>query len=229
MIYFVQAGLNGPIKIGSSKKPLNRLSVMNVVWYEELYLRGLMPGWTHAEYDIHERFAKDRIRGEWFHPSDHLLQFIASLPDHPRMREWRQSPEKRRVCKRPAWSVDEIDRLSAGNERCRQVLWEVHEDILLLLDGTWDERQPPHRFKAQRMRLMRRFAVQACKRWRYVIKRADEKPFRDKLRERQMHLVKLREWRRTGEEPADVPGSKYTMVDDGQPEPTNNLMETEPC
>lgn len=74
--YAIQAGENGPIKIGVAKTPWERLKTLQTGNHEEL--RGLaawrvLP-WEEAE--IHEEFGYARIRGEWFRPVPELVEFV---------------------------------------------------------------------------------------------------------------------------------------------------------
>jgi hypothetical protein len=81
MIYFIQAGNNGPIKIGIAKNPSKRLSQLQVGATEELRLLGVMNGTEQHENDIHHQFAVHRVRGEWFSPTPELLTYIATQSD----------------------------------------------------------------------------------------------------------------------------------------------------
>lgn len=78
-IYFVQAGENGPIKIGRADDVYARLDNLQTGNAEELRLLVHVDGDRALEGTLHTHFDKDRIRGEWFRPSPELLQFIAKL------------------------------------------------------------------------------------------------------------------------------------------------------
>ncbi len=57
MIYFIQAGKNGPIKIGKSENPKERLSQLQTANYQKLILLWILPendAWT--EDSVHEMF-----------------------------------------------------------------------------------------------------------------------------------------------------------------------------
>jgi hypothetical protein len=68
-IYFLQAGTDGPIKIGRAQDPIRRAGALNVGSPIELVLLGAMPSDRAAvdERKIHRRLAPHRVRGEWFH------------------------------------------------------------------------------------------------------------------------------------------------------------------
>ncbi len=77
MIYFIQHGVEGPIKIGyTNAKPSHRLSQFQAGNPVKLNLVGTMPGGESEEKELHRKFMIYRERGEWFHPSEELTQFI---------------------------------------------------------------------------------------------------------------------------------------------------------
>lgn len=79
MIYFIQAGENGPIKIGyTEKSPYKRLNSLQVGNHEELTLIAIMPGGERSESELHKRFEYAHKRGEWFYPTLRLIRFINS-------------------------------------------------------------------------------------------------------------------------------------------------------
>src|SRR5437660_918416 len=78
LAYFIQAGNSGPIKIGwTSGDPIRRLMIFQVGNAEELRLIGRMAGVLDDEGELHARFKRERLRGEWFSPTPALLEFIA--------------------------------------------------------------------------------------------------------------------------------------------------------
>ena len=76
MIYFVQCGKNGPIKIGCTGNVEERIAQMQTCCPYELRLLWQIQGDKNDEAEIHERWKHERIRGEWFRPSRKLLVFI---------------------------------------------------------------------------------------------------------------------------------------------------------
>jgi len=77
MIYFIQMGSNGPIKIGQANKPNRRLAELQTASPYKLYL--LTTTRDYQEKRLHGRFAHLRLEGEWFTPESDLLDFITSL------------------------------------------------------------------------------------------------------------------------------------------------------
>lgn len=76
-MYFIRAGDKGPIKIGSSNTPLNRLRELQTGHSEDLHLLGvILAGSSVEEKLLHKKFQYLRQRGEWFIPAEPLLEFI---------------------------------------------------------------------------------------------------------------------------------------------------------
>ena len=97
MIYFIQIDNDGPIKIGISSDPIERMRQLQVSMPYDLHLLGVMNILEKSDvtYDpanesiiktsdsdrsielaLHDRFNSHRIRGEWFHSNEELLTFI---------------------------------------------------------------------------------------------------------------------------------------------------------
>lgn len=80
-VYFIQAGLRGPIKIGWSSNVKQRMTSAQVDNHEELRLRVTAPGGPQIEARLHVVFNAAWIRGEWFHPVPELLELIEALEE----------------------------------------------------------------------------------------------------------------------------------------------------
>lgn len=76
MIYFIRGEESGNIKIGYSIHPGKRRKDLQTAHYEDLEVIGLLHGSPSLEAELHERFGKYRIRGEWYEPGKRLLAFI---------------------------------------------------------------------------------------------------------------------------------------------------------
>lgn len=72
-VYFIQAGEDGPIKIGTSKNPLARMKSLQSATAETLVLLGTIKGGHQVERKWHNDHKTHRISGEWFHPHSDLL------------------------------------------------------------------------------------------------------------------------------------------------------------
>lgn len=76
MIYFVQAGPKGPIKIGVSDYPEQRVRDLSIGIPHALIPLGIMQGEEDDETDLHIKFSPHHFRGEWFQDCDELRDFI---------------------------------------------------------------------------------------------------------------------------------------------------------
>jgi hypothetical protein len=72
--YFVQAGGDGPIKIGSTNNLVVRLRTLCAMSPVPLKLLRIVP--SDVEEACHVRFGAFRLHGEWFAPSIVILEFI---------------------------------------------------------------------------------------------------------------------------------------------------------
>lgn len=81
-LYFIQAGDNGPIKIGVSSRVETRLRSLQTAHYEKLTCikktaTKIDP--YKIEKEIHRIFSRFRINGEWYSPDKYLTFFISSI------------------------------------------------------------------------------------------------------------------------------------------------------
>ena len=77
MIYFVQAGVDGPIKIGhSTRVPRRRLAEVQTGCPQVLKLLLTMSGDKKLERKMHALFGHAHLHGEWFNPTAQLVEFI---------------------------------------------------------------------------------------------------------------------------------------------------------
>lgn len=94
MIYFIQEGTQGPIKIGyTSRCPVKRMSYIQSSNPRKLRLVGVINNATEVtEKSLHDMFENENIRGEWFHASTVLIDYINKnssqhIPYKPKRRE----------------------------------------------------------------------------------------------------------------------------------------------
>lgn len=74
MVYFITDKKN--IKIGYSKNPNKRIKQLNTGNAKKLILIGYVNGDKNKEKELHCQFSQDRLNGEWFSPSNEILDFI---------------------------------------------------------------------------------------------------------------------------------------------------------
>ena len=101
-VYFIQNGVGGPIKIGVTNNPLNRLRALQTgsPWPYILLgvvsdQSGLPSSARYYEQWLHKKFARFRLDGEWFDPVPEVLAFIKD----PHSDHW------------PRWSLVNIKKL----------------------------------------------------------------------------------------------------------------------
>lgn len=66
VVYFIQRGEDGPIKIGWTNNIDARQDELQIACAEPLFLRASLLGDSDLEKKVHRFFADHRIRGEWF-------------------------------------------------------------------------------------------------------------------------------------------------------------------
>lgn len=79
-VYFI-GGASGPIKIGFSCDPSQRLRTISKHHPEELSILGAVRGTPLLEFTIHQEWAPLRIRGEWFQRTPELERVIEEISD----------------------------------------------------------------------------------------------------------------------------------------------------
>jgi DNA-binding NtrC family response regulator len=82
-VYFLRSGTDGPIKIGWSRNIATRFVTLARESGHRLYFLGAVAGGSVEEHALHDRFAAQRLHGEWFEPSDELWAAIASAAAAP--------------------------------------------------------------------------------------------------------------------------------------------------
>ena len=77
MIYFIQSGKSGPIKIGyTSKNPKERLRSLQTASPKKLSLLGTIDGGIEDEKALHIKFKSSKATNEWFNPTDEVLSYL---------------------------------------------------------------------------------------------------------------------------------------------------------
>jgi len=76
VVYFIQAGIDGPIKVGVASDVAARVASLQVGCPFPLALLGTVPGGFSAERRLHSMFSEFRMQGEWFEPDWSVLNYI---------------------------------------------------------------------------------------------------------------------------------------------------------
>lgn len=77
-VYFARSG--NKVKIGVATKVNGRISTIQSGSPAKIELLACIPGGVEMERKMHMRFAKLRIRGEWFRYKGELMEYVQSLP-----------------------------------------------------------------------------------------------------------------------------------------------------
>lgn len=77
MLYAIQVGEDGPVKLGvTTRDPVPRLKDLQTSHHEQLHLRAAWDGDAVDERRLHRRFAGARLKGEWFTFTAQLQAFV---------------------------------------------------------------------------------------------------------------------------------------------------------
>lgn len=76
VVYFIQLGEGGPIKIGFTTNLDKRIKALQTASPDNLILLAAVEGSERTERGLHARFGEHRQRGEWFAPAPEILEYI---------------------------------------------------------------------------------------------------------------------------------------------------------
>jgi hypothetical protein len=82
-LYFIQSGTGGPIKIGYTKQLATRLKAIHRINAGSIRFLGAISGTRTDEKRFHQKYAPDRLHGEWFRLSPDLLLFLCGAGMKP--------------------------------------------------------------------------------------------------------------------------------------------------
>ena len=87
MVYFIQQGECGPIKIGQSHTPNDRLKRLRKTIKEKLSIILVVDGHFTSEYALHEYLKEYCIGGEWFKPTKEVYLTMVRVATDKKFRE----------------------------------------------------------------------------------------------------------------------------------------------
>lgn len=82
-LYFIQSGTGGPVKIGYTKQLATRLKAIHKMNGGSVRFLGALAGTLEDEKRFHEKYASDRLHGEWFRLSPEILLFLCGAGMKP--------------------------------------------------------------------------------------------------------------------------------------------------
>jgi hypothetical protein len=82
-VYFIGPRREGaPVKIGFSEHPEARLRDLQCAHFEELVIHAVIDGCRETELELHKRFERANVRGEWFMRTEEIEAIIASAEEY---------------------------------------------------------------------------------------------------------------------------------------------------
>jgi hypothetical protein len=78
-VYFIENELNKEIKIGVTSNIENRLKQISIMVNAPVTLLKYIDGNEQTEKELHNKFSKYRLHGEWFKPDKELILYILQL------------------------------------------------------------------------------------------------------------------------------------------------------
>lgn len=72
-VYFIQVGVDGPVKIGLSRNVKGRMRSLQTAHPQRLTLLGAVDGDAELEAALHAKLAAHRLSGEWFAPHPDVM------------------------------------------------------------------------------------------------------------------------------------------------------------
>ena len=82
MIYFIQQGEDGPVKIGYATVIEKRFRALQSASPYPLKVIGSMQGSVIDEKRMHLQFSKHRLQGEWFEPDLEIIKYASECDNN---------------------------------------------------------------------------------------------------------------------------------------------------
>lgn len=128
-VYFVQrADGIGPIKIGCSSEPEERISTFSLWSPYPLKMLAYVPGGFREENCLHWQFDEHRLHGEWFFPVPELLELVKYASKNGRLpgsQERDRTQEIRMLYDAGETLKDIGDKFGVSRQRIEQIAREI--------------------------------------------------------------------------------------------------------
>lgn len=79
VVYFIQMGEDGDIKIGTTANIHQRFRTLQTACHKPLRVLAMLRGGAELEEQMHRRFAHLRTHLEWFRPGEDLMEFLVKI------------------------------------------------------------------------------------------------------------------------------------------------------
>lgn len=130
LVYFFE--MADRVKIGWSRDPEKRLRQIQTSAPEPVYYTASFYGTRQTEAEIHERFARERLQGEWFHLSPRVSAFIRAFGGGKNRTQARQEAWARNLAETVLESLHAV-KLQRPEDRGDLLAGEIYDRIGRLL------------------------------------------------------------------------------------------------
>jgi len=93
-VYFIRAGSDGPVKIGTAANPTNRMRELQTGSSLPLHLLRVVDGNRETESAYHARFEQHAIHGEWFSYTPEMDSLVIPYRPSESKPEYKKPAEK---------------------------------------------------------------------------------------------------------------------------------------
>ena len=129
VVYFVQSGPRGPIKIGVAEDIKKRVATLQIGNPVPLVVMATVPGGFELERELHARFLCGRIAFEWFErDTPGLMETIEHVLRHGGIPALPPIQEPAPRCESCGWAA-EPELAERGERRCWQCLKDASQSI----------------------------------------------------------------------------------------------------
>lgn len=103
VVYFIQVGSDGPIKVGFTTNIEKRILGIRHGLPESAQLLATIPGGKKLEKAIHRGLSEYRMRGEWFRPAKEVLglSIVAKKLGRPSVERWIEQKQQQVILRLP--------------------------------------------------------------------------------------------------------------------------------
>ena len=150
-VYIIAYGKRQFVKIGTTTKPKQRLANLRATSTEELHVLATFPGGREFERRLHELFAEQRARNEFFRRDELLDTFLRNIEFKSLSDAVAHIKEQKAWLRRPEIERTEIEREYAAIERKRRAI-ERKRGLVPIYPDEWNEARLEANRKRERER-----------------------------------------------------------------------------